>query len=475
MDVLIIGENRINGQISDYFTSRGMDVSSVSDVCSLRGLSGEFGNFTAHMRDCADIESDFVVFTEQPAAGALEIGGLPVMSLYDEPASCASASPVSANASKEPVLFLLDYFCESPFSAAACALSNAARLARGKRQVFYLAKFIRTAGRHTEVLYKKAREAGVTFVKYEDLQVAADLVAGEFTFSVSDGSFKFDIVTKTVYADGGRNVGERFAYALKKLNLTPNKYGHLTDDTYYLTPVLTSRRGVFHLTRNLLAAGIDEGLRYIYAAVMGGTASGSVLDVPSHGVAEIDSKKCVFCYNCYRACPHAALEPDSNVCQMRCLSGACFGCGICVGVCPASAINLDEGMSSDKEAILNGGSAKSALVICCENSGAAVVEASCLGSGGVYDGLEVLVVPCGGMIDMDGLLGGLESFSKVMAVACPDDACRHFDGSRRACAQVSRLRDFLTAAGLSADKVRFAQISQAMPKILHEELCAFLD
>ena len=465
MTVLIIGENKHNSYVREYFTQKGMDVFDVSDVCTIRSVTGEVGNFRVDVReDDNGINSycdiGFLILTEQPTSKPVEIDGLPSFPLYGEKKFDVPAS----TAVLDPAVFLLDYVCESPMSATISALNDALIFARKKRNVFYLSKFIRTAGRGIETLYREAREAGVTFIKYEDIEISADLDKDEFTFSLSHDE-PVKLTAKTVYTDGGRDVGERFAYAVDKLNLTADKYGYLTIDTYFLTPALTSRRGVFHLTRDLVAERLDEGLDHIYSVMMSGVKNDNkgvpLTDIPSHGIAVIDGKKCVFCYNCYRACPHAALEPDSFESRMQCLSAACTGCGTCAGLCPANAITLEKETASKCKEI------QKTLIVSCENSGGALLED--------VEGINILTVPCGGLISVGQLSENLYSYGKIMAVVCPDDACRHFDGNKRACAQVKRLQDMLESARLSADKLKIVQASQAMPKITKEELISFIN
>jgi len=479
LTALIIGENSCNSRVNDYFTHKGFTVASIPDVYKLRSVTGEVGNFRVDSKEDTGIEDvhyteiDFIVLTEQPSAGPVEISGLMTRSLYE----AGKTKAASKTAILEPKVFLLDYACESPLAATISALSDAAELARNKRQVFYLAKFIRTAGRGIEALYNEARNAGVTFIKYEDIDIRADLSEEEYSISVSDGVQELEIKTKTVYADGDLDVGERFIYAVKKLNLTANEHGYLTEDKYYLSPVLTSRRGVYHITRDLAAERLDEGLEFIYAHAKSG-----IYYAPSYGVAIIDGKKCVFCYNCYRACTHAALTPDTESNQMQCLKEACAGCGTCAGLCPANAITLEKdvvGVDDDTENIKSvakdtaNASCKS-LVLYCENSGCATLGDISAIPEVNFTGIETQSVPCGGQIDLERLSEGLETYDRALAIVCPDDACRHFDGCKRACAQVKRLQDMLSAAGLDAKKVQVIQVSQAMPGVLKEELQEFL-
>ena len=234
----------------------------------------------------------------------------------------------------------------------------------------------------------------------------------------------------------------------------------MTVDTFYLTPVLTSRRGVFHLTRDLVAERLDEGLEYICSLAMSGFEGISPPDVLPHDTAVINGTKCVFCYNCYRACSHAALEPDPKESRMQHLSAACTGCGICKGICPANAImleNIARWMDDDP---------KRSLVICCENSGGATI--------GETDDIDILIAPCRGFIEADWLSDFTYDYEKVLVVVCPDDACRHFNGNKRACKQVKHLQNLLKSAGLSTDRIRIVQASQAMPNVLRDEMEAYL-
>jgi coenzyme F420-reducing hydrogenase delta subunit len=166
---------------------------------------------------------------------------------------------------------------------------------------------------------------------------------------------------------------------------------------------------------------------------------------------------------------------------MQCLAAACAGCGICVSLCPANAITLEKEALTDSTS--DSPALQQALVLYCENSAADAVKdfltspddgISGKNAAGSGNSVEALVVPCGGLIDMERISNGLGAYDKIMAVVCPDDACRHFDGNKRACAQVKRLSGMLEAAGIPPERVRFTQVSQAMPGVLKDELREFL-
>jgi coenzyme F420-reducing hydrogenase delta subunit len=60
----------------------------------------------------------------------------------------------------------------------------------------------------------------------------------------------------------------------------------------------------------------------------------------------------------------------------------------------------------------------------------------------------------------------LESYGGIMAAVCPDGACKHFDGNKRACLQAGRIADMLNLAGLSGMDVATVRASHAMPRAL---------
>jgi len=448
INILIIGENNFNSHVCEYFSQKGFTVVSVSDVFSIRSFSGEIGNFTVNTND-SELKTDFVLITEHPSA-AYEI-------------------KQGSGSDNGPVVFLLDYVHESPPAASIYALKNATLLARKKRKVYYLAKYIRTAGQGVEDLYKEARKTGVVFYKYSDLQMEFNTDNEEYLLQANDlfGSTepKLSIQTKNIFIDNNMDVSKRFAYISTKLNLNTNKHGFLTEDRYFLAPALTSRRGVFHLTRDLAAERPIEVLDFILVNTQlfihnknnkKNENSDRVVNT-----ATIDGKKCVFCYNCYRSCTHAALEPDLSENQMQCLSNACEGCGICAGICPANAIAL-----KIKHNTCPPVSCRS-LVICCENSAIDAVDST--------ENIDYLTVPCGGAVDLEQLSGKLSLYDKIAVVVCPDDACRHFKGNKRASAQVNRLQKTLEAAGLDCNRISIIKASNAMQKMLHEELKELLE
>ncbi|MDL2214272.1 hydrogenase iron-sulfur subunit [Clostridia bacterium OttesenSCG-928-O13] len=459
MNVLLVGKGPKNDEIVSFFEEKGYeaDLIAAEDV---KGLAGQIGDFAVKTAQGV-YEGELVVLAEVPATPPADIDGGGVKDLFapDKMALLPQKDKLA------PVVFLLDWFSESSASATMQALADATFLAGQKRKVYYLSRFVRTAVYGGEALYKKARNAGITFIKYEDLSIKYDYDTDKFTLSANDGVLEYAIETGTIFADGARAPSSAFEKVAKALRLTANAEGYVTEDRYFLAPVLTSRRGVYHISRDVAYERLTDGLN----AILGDVADAESEDVENRNTVFVDGEKCVFCYSCYRACPHGAMEPDVLGRMMENLPMACQGCGICVSVCPGNALELLE-----EEELPTTDKGHKTLVMCCENSAEIAMKQVLAEMGEDAGAIEVRSVPCGGRIGLDDVSDALGDYGKVMVAVCIDDACQHFDGNRRACAQVKRTKDMLETAGLDATRVGFAQVSHAMPGVLLDELNAFV-
>jgi len=82
-------------------------------------------------------------------------------------------------------------------------------------------------------------------------------------------------------------------------------------------------------------------------------------------------------------------------------------------------------------------------------------------------GLRLFPLPCSGRLDPVHLLRALEEFADgAFVIACPEGACRHFEGNRRAVKRVERTRAILQSIGLEGDRVDILVESKENPMTL---------
>lgn len=230
-------------------------------------------------------------------------------------------------------------------------------------QVTILCKDVKVAADGMERLYRKAREKGVLFFKYEE-PPKLSMVNGQIQVDVKDTAAiqKTDQWSVSILSDL-IVISEAFIPALETealsgvLRLHLGNRGFLMEDNPQLLRVRSNRRGIFVAGACRFPQEVSESLieaRAVAQEVMALLSKGTYLyDL---AVAEVDPKKCAVCYTCPRLCPHSAITvekyAEGNVYKTFGIEEgmkwgaakvdpvACYGCGICVAECPAKAITL---------------------------------------------------------------------------------------------------------------------------------------
>ncbi|MCL1983537.1 MAG: hydrogenase iron-sulfur subunit [Clostridiales bacterium] len=463
MNVLILGQNGINGEIEKCLTAQGHSAAVISDIGEIKSFSGEAGEFKAKT-GTGEVEAALVIVTEPDRKPMPDMGGGMPASIFD----AAAMEGAWAFKAKSPVVILLDYFNESPPASTARALEEALVLASKKASTVFLFRFMRTAASGSEELYLKARNAGVTFIKYEKLAISYDEGAESFDIEVSDGVQDVNLKTQFIATDSGHGVSEKFSMLAKKLRLKADEAGYVNESRYFLAPALTGRKGVYYINPDNSESWLQETLEFIVSTA--GAVAKEAGEDKNH--ATVDGDKCAFCYTCYRACPHGAMAPDDENRVMQNMESACEGCGACAAVCPGNAI----AMSGDEfaAASLQGKSGK-VKMFCCENSGEIALREILPGLGELAAKIDCETVPCGGRIGFEQMSAALRSYGKVVALVCMDDACRHFTGNKSACKQAQRLSAMLEKAGVDKKRAYCIKTSHAMPNAARDEILEVLN
>ncbi|MDR1138184.1 MAG: hydrogenase iron-sulfur subunit [Synergistaceae bacterium] len=461
MNAIIAGRSEINGRARDFLASRGVNAIIVPDVNELKSFEGEAGKFIASVGN-EKINASFALLTENADCPPGTLNGFPVNGLFDD-----SVDVMASRSRKRADLFILDHFRESPAYAAVRALESARFLSAQKRAVYFLSRFVRTSDYESEELYAEARGDGVVFVKYETLDMGSNGELLEIT--ADDGVMKHKIIPGNIYSDGTRDVSDAFRRVVSVFRLRTDARGYINEDRHFLSPIRTSRRGVYHVGRSE-ARGLESALLYVIRD--------AGFDVAGYGRANVsraavDGGKCVLCYTCWRTCPHAAMFPDTDSRAMKSLTLACEGCGICVSLCPCNAIKL---LPDTPPPTPNARAARGKiLVLCCENGAFNAIDEALDMLGELAANIDAIPIPCGGSVSFEEMGIILENYGGVMAAVCYEGACRHFDGGDRACLQTGRIAEMLKQAGMSDSIVGTVRISHAAPRELADAAANFLE
>jgi heterodisulfide reductase subunit A len=212
-----------------------------------------------------------------------------------------------------------------------------------KAQIFILYRDIRTYGLK-EDYYKRARDMGIFFVRYEvDKKPVVEKIGDKLRIKTWDYMLNKELILDAdwlVLSAGLRphptneKVGEMY-------KVTRNSDGYFLEAHVKLRPVDFPSEGIFiaglaHAPKNL-----DETISQALAAA---GRAGVVLSKESLAVSGIIAKHrkdlCMSCLSCFRVCPFDSpyIDEEGKVAHNEI---KCHGCGICAGICPAKAFQVN--------------------------------------------------------------------------------------------------------------------------------------
>jgi heterodisulfide reductase subunit A len=208
-------------------------------------------------------------------------------------------------------------------------------------QVTVLYRDMRTFGER-ELLYKKAREMGVLFVRYLlDHKPQVSLQDGRLLVTTLDPILGRQIeleadllcLASAIVSHKDESLAQMFKVPL-------DQDGWFLEAHVKLRPVDFATDGVFMAGLAHYPKPIEEAIAQALAAVSRAVTVLSKAEMWLSGtVAVIDPKKCVGCGVCWEICPYQAISPDEHGLAVA-NAALCKGCGTCVASCRSGAPNL---------------------------------------------------------------------------------------------------------------------------------------
>jgi heterodisulfide reductase subunit A len=209
--------------------------------------------------------------------------------------------------------------------------------------VFILYRDIRTYGGR-EHLYKKAREKGVIFIRYDlshkpqvELKAGKPMVTVRDPVLAKDISISADILTlaSAIVPSGSEEIAKMYKVPL-------NHEGFFLEAHMKLRPVDFATDGVFVAGLAHWPKPVEEAIAQAKAAAS--RAVSLVLSRPfilAGGVAAfINKEMCSGCRSCEQCCPFGAISYLQQEARCDVNQALCKGCGTCAATCPSEAITL---------------------------------------------------------------------------------------------------------------------------------------
>lgn len=189
----------------------------------------------------------------------------------------------------------------------------------------------------------RAREAGVTFLRYDPERaprVHSDVVDVFDVISSSEVSIPYDLVVLATPLVPRRETAE----LAKLFGLPIDDQGFVAEPHTKLRPGAFAPSGVFVAGSAHWPSTVTECQSQAYGAA---SRAADLLDQGSIErdpiVAVVDELACRGCGECEEACAHSAIalsEADDGMKTAKVDEVICVGCGVCTQVCPSSAVNL---------------------------------------------------------------------------------------------------------------------------------------
>ncbi len=214
---------------------------------------------------------------------------------------------------------------------------------------------MRCAGKMYEEYYRRARNAGIVFMKglvgkieedplTKNLKVQFEAVGAD---TVVESEFHLVVLSSASLPSKGTNE------IAQVMNIEKTPDGFLKEFHPRLDPISTKVTGVY-------LAGSCQGQKSIDLAVSQAKGAASSASIPmgkrEYKMELIRAKpvddRCAKCYKCIDACPYNAIsinQEDIIVVDII----KCRGCGICTAICPSKAIELAHYLDKQYVAYIN--------------------------------------------------------------------------------------------------------------------------
>jgi heterodisulfide reductase subunit A-like polyferredoxin len=237
---------------------------------------------------------------------------------------------------------------ERPYCSRVCcthSMENALQLKEMNPdlEVFILYRDMRTYALR-ENLYKKAREKGVIFVRFdlENPPQVAKTAAGRLQVTVPDPILGVPLVLNPDVLCLASAIVVKDQEKLAQMFKVPlNNEGFFLEAHMKLRPVDFATEGVFVAGLAHYPKPIDEAIAQAKAAAARAAVVLAQESIHAGGVvASIDAAQCSGCQACLGVCPFGAIDykETEKVCEVN--QALCKGCGTCAANCPSECITL---------------------------------------------------------------------------------------------------------------------------------------
>ncbi|SDN71558.1 heterodisulfide reductase subunit A [Desulfonauticus submarinus] len=323
-------------------------------------------------------------------------------------------------------------------------------------EVTVLYKNLRPMGRNGEHYLKVAQERGVEFIQTEVKEITGD---DWLEVKTNDGDFEADLVVLAEPLLPGE------VNLMRQLGLQTDEFNYPIE----FQPKVV--RPGESLVERIFLAGASKGPKDVQDSIDSGAkaafnAYSALKGKSQKHVSYIDPEKCSHCGLCVPMCPHSAIIREDTYPYFSIASHFCKGCGLCVSTCPSKAITLknleDAQILEMVDKAFSHAQPNKPRILAFLCYWCAYGAADLMGPKGFEIPLNVrtIRIRCSASFNIDLAIEILtqNKADGILIGGCPPKNCHHMWGNYLEDRRVKMVKGTLSAFGLKGDSLRFEYI-----------------
>ena len=333
--------------------------------------------------------------------------------------------------------------------------------------VFYVD--IRAFGKGFEDLYKRARKAGVKFIRglpaeiFEDRKTRNLWLIGENTLQKE----RYKVNAEMAILSIGLEARKDSEVIQRLLTLSRNQDGFFLEAHPKLRPVDAATGGVFF-------AGCAEGPKDIKDSVTQASAAAARAGIlMAQGKVTVEAitpitfpEKCKACGLCVKVCPYNAITLDKDKKCVEIIEAACGGCGTCAAECAFGALTqkhfTDDQINAQIDAVTEEEPEKKIVAFCCNWCSYAGADFAGVSRMQYPPNVRIIRTMCSGRVSPRMVERAFaRGAGAVLVAGCHLGDCHYINANYQTQKRVERLWKKMETSGLSKERLQLLWASAA--------------